>query len=211
MELDDLKAEWQKETTTRIESGSKDVRQLQVMMHARTADLLTRVRKRYEMIISCMMISLVLFTVIHPVISDDFADQNSASGFVKGLMLYLLVLFFYWLKLVSINNFVPSPDIRERLVQLLHREKRNLRIEMTFVCLVFIGGPLVSRFVYHGKALTDLDDPGVQIAVPAGLLLLALILYFIHRYHKRNITELNTYLAEYTEDYGVKGNEEIGK
>lgn len=69
---------------------------------------------------------------------------------------------------------------------------------MTFVSLVFIGGPLVSRFVYHGKAFTDLDDPGVKIALPTGLLLLATILYFIHRYHKRNISELSTYLAEYT-------------
>jgi hypothetical protein len=199
MELDDLKAGWKKETASEIEIRRKDMDQLQSMLHNKTTDLLTRIRKRYEMIISCLLISVLLYTIIHPVISDDFTYPGSTSGFVKGMLLYILVVFFYWLKLVSVNNLNPSNEIKDRLSQMLRMLRRNLRIEMGFVVLVFTGGPLVSRFVYHGKAFTDLDDIGVRIAVPAGILLLGLILYIIRNRYAKNIRELEGYLAEYAE------------
>jgi hypothetical protein len=199
MELDDLKAGWKKETASEIEIRRKDMDQLQSMLHNKTTDLLTRIRKRYEMIISCLLISVLLYTIIHPVISDDFTYPGSTSGFVKGMLLYILVVFFYWLKLVSVNNLNPSNEIKDRLSQMLRMLRRNLRIEMGFVVLVFTGGPLVSRFVYHGKAFTDLDDIGVRIAVPAGILLLGLILYIIRNRYTKNIRELEGYLAEYAE------------
>ncbi|HEY4653148.1 MAG TPA: hypothetical protein VIH22_01470 [Cyclobacteriaceae bacterium] len=199
MELDDLKAGWKKETASEIEIRRKDMDQLQSMLHNKTTDLLTRIRKRYEMIISCLLISVLLYTIIHPVISDDFTYPGSTSGFVKGMLLYILVVFFYWLKLVSVNNLNPSNEIKDRLSQMLRMLRRNLRIEMGFVVLVFTGGPLVSRFVYHGKAFTDLDDIGVRIAVPAGILLLGVILYIIRNRYTKNIRELEGYLAEYAE------------
>ena len=199
MELDDLKAGWKKETASEIEIRRKDMDQLQSMLHNKTTDLLTRIRKRYEMIISCLLISVLLYTIIHPVISDDFTYPGSTSGFVKGMLLYILVVFFYWLKLVSVNNLNPSNEIKDRLSQMLRMLRRNLRIEMGFVVLVFTGGPLVSRFVYHGKAFTDLDDIGVRIAVPAGILLLGVILYIIRNRYAKNIRELEGYLAEYAE------------
>jgi hypothetical protein len=199
MELDDLKAGWKKETASEIEIRRKDMDQLQSMLHNKTTDLLTRIRKRYEMIISCLLISVLLYTIIHPVISDDFTYPGSTSGFVKGMLLYILVVFFYWLKLVSVNNLNPSNEIKDRLSQMLRMLRRNLQIEMGFVVLVFIGGPLVSRFVYHGKAFTDLDDIGVRIAVPAGILLLGVILYIIRNRYTKSIRELEGYLAEYAE------------
>jgi len=199
MELDDLKAGWEKETDYQIGSGRKDISQLQFMLHNKAGDMLTRIRKRYEMIISCLLFSVMISILVHPIISDDFNYPGSASGFVKGMMLYLLVLLFYWLKLVNINNISLSDQIRERLEDMLKWQKRSLRLEAGFIVLAFVGGPLVSRFVYHGRGFTDLDDIGVRIAVPAGLILMSIILYIIIKRHRRNILELQGYLAEYTE------------
>lgn len=199
MELDDLKAGWEKETDYQIGSGRKDINQLQFMLHNKTGDMLTRIRKRYEMIISCLLISVMIYALVHPVISDDFNYPGSTSGFVKGMLLYMLVLLFYWLKLVTINNLSLSDLIKERLEQMLRLQKRSLRTEAGFIVLAFIGGPLVSRFVYHGKGFTDLDDPGVRMALPVGLLLMGVILFVIIKRHNRNIHELQKYLAEYHE------------
>ena len=204
MELDDLKDGWEKETDYQIGSGRKDINQLQFMLHNKAGDMLTRIRKRYEMIISCLLFSVMIYALVHPVISDDFNYPGSASGFVKGMLLYMLVLLFYWLKLVNINNLSLSDQIKERLEQMLRLQKRSLRLEAGFIVLAFIGGPLVSRFVYHGKGLTDLDDPGVRIAVPAGLLLMGVILYVIVKRHRRNINELQWYLGEYRESRQVQ-------
>src|SRR5690606_6437197 len=115
----------------------------------------------------CLLFSVMISILVHPIISDDFNYPGSASGFVKGMMLYLLVLLFYWLKLVNINNISLSDQIRERLEDMLKWQKRSLRLEAGFIVLAFVGGPLVSRFVYHGRGFTDLDDIGVRIAVPA--------------------------------------------
>src|SRR5690606_910149 len=197
MELDDLKAGWEKETDYQIVSGRKDINQLQFMLYNKAGDMLTRIRKRYEMIISCLLFSIVIYALVHPVISDDFNYPGSTSGFVKGMLLYMLVLLFYWLKLVNINNLGLSDQIKERLEQMLRLQRRSLRLEAAFIVLVFVGGPLVSRFVYHGKGFTDLDDLGVRIAVPAGLLLMGVILYIIVKRHNRNIHELQGYLSEY--------------
>lgn len=205
MELDDLKAGWGKDAEYQIGSGTKNLNQLQLMLHNKTGDMLTRIRRRYEMIISCLLFSIVIYALIHPVISDDFNYPGSTSGFVKGMLLYMLVLLFYWLKLVNINNLELSDLIRERLQQLLRLQKRSLGLEAGFIVLAFIGGPLVSRFVYHGKGFTDLDDPGVRIAVPVGLLLMGVILYVIIKRHRRNINELQGYLGEYGE-----GDREVG-
>src|SRR5689334_3713008 len=125
MELDDLKGSWQKEAGQHAESNKKNMKELNALLHGKTLDFLTTVRKKYERIISIMMLSMMVAILIQPVMTDGFTFPGSMSGFVKMVFFYLLLIFFYWTKLLAISNLQLSDHIEERLTQLLSMSKKN--------------------------------------------------------------------------------------
>lgn len=196
MELDDLKARWQKEIHQHTESNKKNMKELHALLHGKTMDFITTVRKKYERIISIMMLSMMLTVLIQPIMNDGFTFPGSTSGFVKMVFFYLLLIFFYWTKLLAISNLRLSDHIEERLTQLLSMSKRNLRIEVLFVIGFVITLILVGWFFY-GKGMANLDDLGVRISLPLTFIFTGAFIYVIIRRHKKQIAELQSLLNEY--------------
>jgi hypothetical protein len=196
MELDDLKDKWQKETTIHSQLNTKSMEQVQIILHGKTTDLITSMKKKYEKIISIMLGGMLLAILFHPIITDGFTYPGSVNGFVKMMFFYLIILIFYWEKLKSINHIKLSDGLKERMEQLLKMLQKNLRIEVSFVVLFFIAILVIGRFVY-GKGLQDLDDRGVVIGFPLAILVTGSMIYFIISRYKKQILELKEYLSEY--------------
>lgn len=196
MELDDLKANWQKETENYSQLNKKNMQQMQFILHQKTADLITSMKKKFEKIISIMLGGMLIFVLVFPFISDGFLYPGSINGFAKMMFFYLVLIIFYWEKLKNINNLDLSDHIKERLEQLLKMLRRDRRIEMIFLALFFIGFILVGRFFY-GKGLSNLDDRGVMIGFPLALVFTGIMIYVIIKRYQKEMSELKKYLDEY--------------
>ena len=196
MELDDLKAKWQHEAEKNTYITSKSMEQLQTILSGKTADMITAMKLKYEKIISIMLGGMLVFVLVHPLLTDGFTYPGSANGFAKAMFFYLILIIFYWQKLRNINHLQLSDHLKERMEQLLQMLRRNYRTELTFVGLLFIGMIVIGRFFY-GKGLQNLDDRGVLIGFPLAILFSGAMIYFIVRRYRCQINELKQYLAEY--------------
>ncbi|MEJ7766422.1 MAG: hypothetical protein WKF89_01330 [Chitinophagaceae bacterium] len=196
MELDDLKANWQKENEHYTQTNKKNMEQLQLILHQKTDDLVTVMKKKFEKIISILLGGMLLFVLVSPLLTDGFTYPGSVNGFAKMMFFYLALLIFYWQKLKSINHLQLSDHIKERLEQLLKMLKRNQKIEISFLVLFFVGLITIGRFFY-GKGLENLDDKGVIIGFPLGLIFAGIMFYIIRKRYSKEIAELKTYLDEY--------------
>ena len=196
MELDDLKAHWQKDIERHTELNKKSMEELQRLLHSKTSDFITSVRKKYEKIISIMIMSMMIAVLMQPVISDGFTFPGSMSGFVKMVFFYLMLILFYWTKLLAINNIQLSDQIKDRLTQLLTMSKRNLRIEVGFVIFFIVSLILVGWFFY-GKGVANFSDLGFRISAPFAILFAVAFIYVIIRRHKKQIAEIQSLLDEY--------------
>ncbi|GAA4427911.1 hypothetical protein GCM10023188_11560 [Pontibacter saemangeumensis] len=196
MELDDLKATWQRETENNAHLPYKTMEQLQQILNSRTEDMVTSLKRKYEKIISIMLGGMLLFVLVHPILTDGFTYPGSINGFVKAMFFYVVLLIFYWQKLKNINHLQLSDHIKERMEQLLLMLQRNYRTEVIFVVAFFVGVIFIGRFFY-GKGLQDLDDTGVLIGLPLAILFSGAMVYLIIRRYRGKIKEMKAYLAEY--------------
>ncbi|RDV16365.1 hypothetical protein DXT99_03960 [Pontibacter diazotrophicus] len=198
MELDDLKAKWQSETTNHSHLNQKSMAQIQDILNGKTTDLITSMKRKYEKIISIMLGGMLLMVLVHPILTDGFTYPGSINGYVKLMFFYLVLIIFYWQKLKNINHLQLSDHLKERMEQLLVMLQRNYKTEVTFVVLFFFSMIIIGRFFY-GRGLQDLDDTGVLIGFPLSILFTGAVIYFIVRRYKHQIKELKEYLAEYEE------------
>jgi len=196
MELDDLKAKWQHESISNAHLNYKSMEQLQTILSGKTADMITAMKLKYEKIISIMLGGMLVFVLVHPILTDGFTYPGSANGFAKAMFFYLVLIIFYWQKLRNINHLQLSDHIKERMEQLLQLLRRNYRTELTFVVLFFVGIIVIGRFFY-GKGLQNLDDKGVLIGFPLAILFSGALIYFISRRYRSHIKELKEYLSAY--------------
>jgi ABC-type multidrug transport system fused ATPase/permease subunit len=198
MELDDLKASWQKDAANYSELNKKSIEQLDVILQKKTGDLISLMKRKYEKIISMMLGSMLIVVFVLPIITDGFTYPGSAVGFTKWMFLYLVLIVFYWIKFKSINNLELSDQLKERMEQLLTVLKRNLRIEVTFALLFFLllVGLIAAGRIYAGKGLGNLNYWGAVVIVP----FTGAMIYLITRRYKEQINELKGYLKEYEED-----------
>ena len=196
MELDELKAKWQHESIYNAQINYKSMEQLQTILSGKTADMITSMKLKYEKIISIMLGGMLVFVLVHPLLTDGFTYPGSANGFAKAMFFYLILIIFYWQKLRNINHLQLSDHLKERMEQLLQMMRRNYRTELTFVGLFFIGMIVIGRFFY-GKGLQNLDDRGVLIGLPLAILFSGALIYFISRRYRSHIKELKEYLSAY--------------
>ena len=196
MELDNLKAKWQKDAEKHSQLNKKDMDQIRFILRGKASDLITSVRKNYEKIISAMLGSMVLILIVFAVISDGFTYPGSAYGFAKCMFFYLVLIIFYWEKLKNVNNLELSDHLKERLEQILKMLKRNQRIEVTFAGFFFVAFILVGRFFY-GKGLNDIFKPEVVIGFAVAVLFTGFVIHRIIKRYKRQINEMEGYLGEY--------------
>ena len=196
MELDDLKAKWQHESICNAHLNYKSMEQLQTILSGKTADMITAMKLKYEKIISIMLGGMLVFVLVHPILTDGFTYPGSANGFAKAMFFYLVLLIFYWQKLRNINHLQLSDHLKERMEQLLQLMRRNYRTELTFVVLFFVGIIVIGRFFY-GKGFQNLDDKGVLIGFPLAILFSGALIYFISRRYRSHIKELKEYLSAY--------------
>jgi hypothetical protein len=196
MELDDLKAKWQRETVNNPQLNYKTMEQLRMILDSKTTDIITSMKLKYEKIISIMLGGMLLFVLVHPILTDGFTYPGSAYGFAKMIFFYLVLLIFYWQKLRNINHLQLSDHLKERMEQLLKMLQRNYRTEIIFVVVFFISMIVIGRF-FFGKGLQELDDRGFVIGFPLSVLFAGAFIFLIVKRYKDKIKELKEYLAEY--------------
>lgn len=196
MELENLKNSWKKENNMYTQLHLKDMSALEQMLTGKTFDLIASLRRKYEKIITMMLISMFLMVIIFPMLSDGFTYPGSISGFTKCMFFYLLLLGFYWAKLRGIYYLDLSDFLKERLEQLLTMSRRSLRIEVGFSVAFYVGLLTVGRFFY-GKGLEGLATMEMLLLFLLSFLFAGAMIFLIVRRHHRQIKELKSYLKEY--------------
>ncbi len=198
MELDDLKAPWRKDTVLHEQLNKKNMEQLQFIVQGKTTNLARTLKRKFEKIINSLMIGILIFTVFFMSISDGFAEPGTIKGFIKGLLVYMAVLIFYWIRFKSINNLALSDDLKVRLRQLIQKLRKNLKLEVIFFFVTYLIAIVAGRFIL-GKGMEDILKPDVVITFALSVLFIGTILLLTTRRYKRQIAELQGYLEEYEE------------
>lgn len=196
MELEDLKARWQKDTNVHTRLNTKDMQNIQTILTGKAADMITSLKRKYEKIIGTMLGGMLLIVLVFPFLSDGFSWPGSVSGFAKAMFFYLILILFYWAKLKTVNNLELSDHIKERLEQLLTMLNKNLRIELYFVAAFFVAFIVIGRFFY-GHGLEGILKPEVIGGSVIAVAFTGLVLLLINRRYKKQISELEGYLGEY--------------
>jgi hypothetical protein len=196
MKLDDLKAQWQKSNNEYLQSNKKSMEQLQVTLNGKTSGLVGSLKENFEKVIGIMLGGMFLSILIFPIITDGFNYPGSIAGFVKLQLVYLILIMFYWARFKGINNLVLNDNIKERMEELIRLFERNMKVEVFFVLIFYIGIIIFGRFVY-GKGLNDLDDIGFLISVPSSIIFTGIMVLIILKKYKTRIKELKNYLREY--------------
>ncbi|SDH32010.1 hypothetical protein [Chitinophaga filiformis] len=196
MELDDFKNKWQQENDRLTGLQHKDPAVIEQLLNHKTTDLVSVMKRKYEKIITMMLVSMLLMILVFSVISDGFTYPGSAYGFAKCMFFYVLLIAFYWLKFRTVLHLTLSDFLETRMTQLLHVLEKSRRIEIIFCVVFYIALFTVGRFFY-GKGLEGLFTPQML-----GLFLLSLafalaMIWLIARRHTRQINELKQYLEEY--------------
>lgn len=197
MELNQLKADWQK-LNTQEPLTPKSMEQINAMIAGKTNHAIASVKKRYEKVLLSLMLSLLAVILLFPLLSDGFTYPGSVNGYVKGLFFYMVAVLFVWFKYRNLNDARFSDDLRTRLVQLIGTLQRSKRIDGAFLVGMFGSVLLVGRFVM-GKGLAGILKPDVVAAGVLSVVLVAGLLHYITRSYNRRIRELEQYLAEFDE------------
>lgn len=198
MELENLKKSWQKENNMYTQLHHKDMAVLEKMLSGKTTDLVSSMRRKYEKIITMMLISMLLMILVFPLLSDGFTYPGSIYGFTKCMFFYVLLVIFYWVKLRSVYYMELSDFLRERLQQLLKISRRSLWIETGFAIAFYVALLTIGRFFY-GKGLEGLDTLEMLGFFLGSLVAAGTMIYLIVSRHFRQIDELKRYLKEYEE------------
>jgi len=196
MELDDFKNIWQQENDRLTGLQQKDPAVIEQLLANKTTDLVSVMRRKYEKIITMMLVSMLLMILVFSVISDGFAYPGSAYGFAKCMFFYVLLIAFYWLKYKTVLHLRLSDFLEQQMTQLLHVLEKSRRIEIIFCIVFYVALMIVGRFFY-GKGLEGLFTLQMLGLFSLSLVFAAAMIWLIARRHTRQINELKQYLAEY--------------
>lgn len=196
MELDHLKNKWQQENERLDRQQHKAPAVIAELLHQKTTDLVSVMKRKYEKIITMMLISMLLMILALSFISDGFAYPGSAYGFAKCMFFYVLLIAFFWLKYRTVLHLRLSDYLETRMTQLLQVLQKSRRIEIIF-CIVFYTALMTVGRFFYGKGWE-----GLFTLQMLGLFLLSLafavtMIWLIARRHTRQINELKQYLQEY--------------
>lgn len=208
MELDDLKARWQKETKENLNTNKQSMEQLQAILKEKTSGTLINIREKYKGIISYLMVGLLLNIIISPFLHFLLGDDGPVfrltfSGLLSLVFLLtigLLVVLFYWLRFSSFSTEVSDVDLHTALIEKITSLKRSFKQEIIFIAAVFLAifiiGRASSQYLGHGD-FGDIYRKDILLAIGAGL---AILIFYISRRVKaynKDIGTLKSYLAEF--------------
>ena len=211
MELDDLKARWQKETKENLHLNKQSMEQLQGILKDKTSNTLTGVKRKYERIISFLMIGIFLNILISPFLHFLLGDEGPVfrltfSGLlslITVMIMGLIVLFFYWRKYSKFNAEVINDDLRKVLRDNISKLKGSLKHEIWFITIlfasIFILGRASSQFLGNGD-FGDIFRKDILLAMLAGFLIMGFYIYKRISAYRKNIKELQEYLSKLDED-----------
>jgi hypothetical protein len=206
MELDDLKVNWQNESTQNLEHNKQTMEQLQYILKEKTTATLSGMKKKYEKIIKLLIIgvtaNVILSPFLHFLLGDDGPvfrlTYSGVFSIITFVIICLVVILFYWVKFKSTE--VVNANLEVTLSQNIVNLKKSLNREVTFIIalffMVFIIGRITSQYLGNG-AFGDIFHTDIMLAIGAGALMFAFYVYKRVKFYNRNINELQQYLNEY--------------
>jgi len=205
MDLDNLKARWQKDSDGYAELNKKGMEQLQLILKEKTSGTLVKVKKKYERIISFILIGIFLNIVISPFLHWILGDSGPVLRMPALLPLLtfvtvcLMLMFFYWMKYISLKEITPADDLKLTLTEQIRQLKKSFKQETFFLIMLFLLlftiGRMVSQYQGNGN-FADIFRADIMLAMLAGVGLLLFGIWQRKKHYDRNIAELNLYLAE---------------
>jgi hypothetical protein len=208
MELDDLKINWQKESTQNLELNKQTMEQLQLILKEKTSAALSGMKNKYERIITLLIMGVLFNVILHPFLHFLLGDPGPVfrltySGLLVSMtfvVLCLVVIFFYWIKFKSMPANTINTELKVTLSQNINNLKKSLKQEVVFIITLFVAlftiGRMVSQYLGNGD-FGDVFHTDIMLAIAAGVLMFAFYLYKRVKFYNRNINELQQYLNEY--------------
>ena len=206
MELDDLKLNWQKESTQNLEHNKQTMEQLQYILKEKTTATLSGMKKKYEKVITLLLIGVIINIILSPFLHFLLGDDgpvfrltySGVFSIITFVMICLVVILFYWVKFKSTQ--VINANLEVTLSQNIVSLKSSLKREVIFIIalffMLFIIGRMTSQYLGNG-AFGDIFHTDILLAIGAGVLMFAFYVYKRVKFYNRNISELQQYLNEY--------------
>jgi hypothetical protein len=205
MDLDSLKTSWQKETEDYTQLNQKDMEQLHLILKEKTAGVMINVKKKYETIISMVMMGMFLNILISPFLHWLLGDPGPVFRMPSLLSLLtiitacLVILIFYRIKYISLKTTVAVDDLKLALTDNIDQLKRSFKYEVQFLIALFILLMIIARMQSQYRGNGDFGDIfrlDIMLSILAGCALLTFGLLRRKRQYDRNIAELQQYLNE---------------
>lgn len=92
MELDDLKANWQQETKQNLDKNTQRMEQLKLVLQKRTTSTLTVLKKKYEKIITFLILGTFANVLVNPFLHFILGDKGPIFRITFGGVLSLLTM-----------------------------------------------------------------------------------------------------------------------
>lgn len=211
MELDDLKASWQQENTDKTRLKQKNMEQLQIILNKKTSGIMQRVKSKYEFAISVLLIGVFLNVLISPFLHwllgepgpvFRMPDFKSLSSLFVVVLMFVVVLFFYWIKYTSVQTQVYSDDIKLTLLENIKKLKKSFRQEVFFLISFFVVFFIIARL--HSQILGngdfwDIFRKDILLSMLLSVTFFAVLIYRRAKHYYKNIKEFESYLSEYNE------------
>lgn len=215
MELDDLKASWQHENY-KPSLKPKNMEELSVILKAKTSGIIKGVKSKYEFAISVLFIGMLLNIIVSPFLlwllgepGPVFRMPNykSLSSLFIVILMFMVILFFYWLKYISVQKESASDNIQLALMEHINKLKKSLRQEVFFLLSFFVVFFIIART--HSQMLGngdfwDIFRKDILISMLLATSFFAVLIYRRTKHYNMNINELQSYLSEYDEVSEIK-------
>jgi hypothetical protein len=214
MDLDDLKAGWQRETEKNLQLNKQSMEQLQLMLQEKSAGALTGIKKKYEKIISLLLVGILLNVVVSPFLHFLLGDDGPVFRITFGglvslatiVVLGLVVILFYWLKYTNLETTLPATNLKSSLITSIAGLQKSMRQEIYFIIslflILFISARFSSEYLGHGS-FWDISHPDILLALLTAVILFGFYIFKRVLFYKKHIRELQQYLAEFNEQPGL--------
>lgn len=212
MELDDLKASWQEKNANYSQLNKKNMEQLQIILKEKTAGVMSSVKKRYEATISYVLTgtvgTLVLVGFVPWLLGVDGpiynlpTSLNQALNIIVVLLLGLSIVFFYWIKYTSMEQFLDSQDMKSTLSRSIQKLKKSNNQEIFFTVSLTLAWMTIARMHSHFAGYGNFWDILRFDILLSFLVAVALVGYYLVKrtgQYRMLIQELQEYLKEYNE------------
>src|SRR5690606_35202339 len=183
MELEDLKNNWRKESTENLVLNTQSMEQLQSILKEKTSRTLKGMKKKYERIITFLLVGILLNVLINPFLHFLLGDEGPVFRITTGGLLSLItlvviciiVILFYWIKVLSIKTESPDGELKSVLIKQVDSLNRSLRQEIYFITAIFIFLFIIGRATsqYLGNCnFWDIFYIGILLAMFAAIFVL---------------------------------------